>query len=1036
LTDVRTMPGDELRIAVAMNGGVSLAVWMGGATLELYRLAQGEGLYADLLAKMRMRARIDVISGTSAGGLNGAFLAAALVHGTDLRVLRDMWIATGSFAKLLRDPIREPRPISLLKGDEFFLPELRKVFAKLAAGERVPPQAAPLDLTLTATQLLGRRERLADDFGTVVEDVNHRVRFRFRRGPGLDEDSFAHPRVVDQLSLAARSSASFPGAFEASWIPMDDETRPDGKPGMREVAGGAMKDGGFVVDGGVLDNKPVEAAIEGVRGQRAGQRFRRVLLYVVPDPGEIIVDTDAGSPTLASAVWASLVTIPRNESVVTAFREARDDNRRAEEAIVARLSLASTQGAASLKRLANALFDTYTAVRRDRSVRYVVEQISQGIAQETGVGLAYRGQSERMRRELMDAALPWIPQSTDELRNPVPDPWRWGFRPALEGLHILSDALRWAGGLDYGDDSDLSGMWSRYFAVREAMRGDELDWQGVGRRLAEEDPAHLDLPAELSKWAAHPSPLPKLGVDATGLGWGAPGDHGIIRTRRQAWLTLETASTIASVAAAARRASDRSDDETGKLLELLAPEGASDLDVMRRLLQFHVVLSALGRGPEQTGQVIELMQVSAVTPDPFDPQETVDVANKLAGVQLGHFGAFYKRCWRASDWLQGRLDAAVRLTQLILSPAALRRAFGTTASGGCSEAITWLREVADASEGDLGRAWERDAEDIAAELAFLDDPDAPAPDGLPFLVAAVARRAHADIASEELPAVARAAELDAEEGSVSGTHSAEFLEAYRSLVGGSPIRRRALSQADALALLPQCRVGEEKVLSDLGTDRFATTVTTSLAVGLAAAQAKTAGLGPLGTALRITRAPVLILYLLVRHAVLGTVGQVITAVAATFGLTVVGLGLFIEGMQIVTPIGWALLISSVLAMLIRRRWMLLAIGGVALAGGLIAALVGGDLDWGALARRVLPFVAVGVFFLLIGAIPLVTGKLPRRRRIGVHLDPAFAERLLQETASYYDEVEPTLSEVEAEDLRRQVQRLTKLLRTRSGGGDG
>jgi hypothetical protein len=794
-----------------------------------------------------------------------------------------------------------------------------------------------------------------------------------------------------------------------------------------------MTESGFVVDGGVLDNKPVEAAIEGIRSQRVGQRFRRVLLYVVPDPGEIRVETAGGSPTLASAVWASLVSIPRNESVVAAFREARDDNRRAEEAIVARLSLASTQDDDSLEQLADALFDTYTVVRRDRSVRYVVDQISQGIAQESGVGLAYGGQSERMRRSLMDAELPWIPESTADLENPGPDTWRWGLRPAAEGLQILSDALRWAGGLDYGDSlPDFSGMWARYFAVRDAGRGDDLDWQAVGRRLAAEDPTDLDAPAVLSKWEAQTSPLPEFGVDATGLGWGTPGGGSTSRTQRAAWLTLETASTIASVAAAARGASTGSDDDMRRLLELLAPEGASDLDVMRRLLRFHVVLSALGRGPEQTGQVIELMQVSAVTPDPFDPEKTVDVANKLAGAQLGHFGAFYKRSWRASDWLQGRLDAAVRLAQLVLSPAALRRAFGTTTLGGRSGAIAWLREIADAeSDGDLGRAWERDSERIAAELAFLDDPEAPAPDGLPFAVAAVARRLHADIAREELSAVARAAELDAEEGSVSGSRSAEFLEAYRSIVdGGSPIRRQALSQADALELLPQCRVGEEKVLSDLGTDRFATTVTTSLAVGLAAAQAKTAGLGPLGTAMRITRAPVLFLYLLVRHAVSGTVGQVITAIAATFGLTVVGLSLFIGGMQLVTPIGWALLISSVLAMLIRGRRILLAIGGLALAGGIIAALVGGVLDWGTLGRRTLPFLAVGLFFLLIGAIPLIAGQLPRLRRIGAELDPALAERLLQETASYREEMEPTLSQAEAGNLRRQVQRLTKLLRTR------
>ncbi|MGH3117587.1 MAG: patatin-like protein, partial [Gaiellales bacterium] len=889
MSGVRSMQREELRIAVAMNGGVSLAVWMGGATLELYRLARAEGPYAELLAKTRATALVDVISGTSAGGLNGAFLAAALVHGTDLRALRDMWIATGSFAKLLRDPLREPTPASLLKGDAFFLPELRKVFAQLAAGELIPPHDAPLDLTLTATQLVGRRERLADDFGTVIEDVDHKTRFQFRRGPGLDTDSFAHPRLVDHLSVAARSSASFPGAFEASWIPMDDEAGPGGKPGMREVVGETMKLSGFVVDGGVLDNKPVEAAIEGVRRQRVGQRFRRVLLYIVPDPGELAVATEEGPPTLASVVWSSLVSIPRNESVIKAFREARDENRRAEEAIVARLSLASTQNDTSLAQLAVALFETYTAVRRDRSVRYVVDQISQGVAQMTGVGVAYGGQSERMRRSLMNVTLPWIPERTDDLWNSAPDSWGWGLRPAAEGLLLLSDALRWAGGLDYGDTApDFSDMWGRYFAVREAARGDQPDWQAVGRRLATEGAAELDFSEVLSEWAAQPTALPGLGVDVIGLEWGVPEDGATTRTRRAAWLTLETASTIGTVAAAARGARDGSDAAMSSLLELLAPNDASDMEVMERLLQFHVVMSALGRGPEQTGQVIELMQVSAVTPDPFDPQTTVDVAGKLAGAQLGHFGAFYKRSWRANDWLQGRMDAAVRLTQLILSPAALRRVFATTEAGGSSGAIAWLREIANAPPGStLARAWERDSKRISAELAFLDDHDAPAPDGLPFVVAAVARRLHAEIAAEELSTVARAAELDAEEGSVPGSRSIEFLEAYRTIVGGgSPIRRRTLSQTDALALLPQCRIGGEKVLSDdLGTDRFATTMTTTLAVSIAAAQAKTGGLGPLGAALRITRAPILILHLLVRHAVSGTIGQVITSVAATFALT-------------------------------------------------------------------------------------------------------------------------------------------------------
>ncbi|HEV8563517.1 MAG TPA: patatin-like protein [Actinomycetota bacterium] len=1031
-TGVGSTQREQLRIAVAMNGGVSLAVWMGGATLELHRLVKAEGLYADLLAKTEVAALVDVISGTSAGGLNGAFLGTALVHGTDLRPLRDMWIETGSFAKLLRDPRHEPSPASLLRGDDFFLPELRKVFALLARGELASPHDAPMDLTLTATQLVGRRERLADDFGTVIEDVDYRTRFRFSRGPGVDHDSFAHARVVDHLSLAARSSASFPGAFEASWIPMDDERQPGGKPGMRTVAGDTMMPpGGFVVDGGVLDNKPVEAAIKGIRHQRVGQRFRRVLLYVVPDPGESTVASQEASPTLASVVWSSLVSIPRNESVVTAFREARDENRRAEEAIVARLSLATTQTDASLERLALALFQTYKAVRRDRSVRYVVDQVSLGIAEMTGVGVAYGGQSERMRRALMDVALPWIPERTDDIWTATPDSWRWGMRPAAEGLLILSDALSWASRLDYGDHvPDFSTMWGRYFGVRDVGSG-EPDWQAIGRGLATEGAAELNVSAVLLKWATEPTTLPALGVDAAEVGWESPVAGKATRTQRAAWLALETASTIASVAAAARGAQSVQDADIRSLLELLAPQHASDLDVMRRLLQFHVVASALGRGPEQTSQVIELMQVSAVTPDPFDPGTAVDVAAKLAGVQLGHFGAFYKRSWRANDWLRGRLDAAVRLIQLILSPAALRRAFPQSTAGGSAAAAEWVREIADAAPGRILAAhWERDATRISGELAFLDDPGVPEPDGLPLVVAAVARRLHADIAAEELPVVARAAERDAEEGSVSGSPSAEFLEAYRSVVGdGSPIRRRTLSQADALTLLPQCRIGAERVRDDdLGTDRFATTLTTTLAVGLAAAQAKSGGLGPLGAALRFARAPILIVHLLVRNAALRPLGQVITGVAATFGLTVVGLSLFIEGMQVVTPIGWALLVSSVLALWIRGRSTLLAIGGVAAVAALVIALREGGLDWGTLRDRVWPFLAVGAFFLAVGALPSTAARLPRRR-IG-SLDSELAERLSQEAAAYYAEKEPTITEPEAGKLRRQRRRLAKLLRTR------
>jgi len=73
---------EEVRIALVMNGGVSLAVWMGGVTTEIFRLVtQTHPVYREILKLTNSVAKVDVISGTSAGGVNGAALAIALLYG-------------------------------------------------------------------------------------------------------------------------------------------------------------------------------------------------------------------------------------------------------------------------------------------------------------------------------------------------------------------------------------------------------------------------------------------------------------------------------------------------------------------------------------------------------------------------------------------------------------------------------------------------------------------------------------------------------------------------------------------------------------------------------------------------------------------------------------------------------------------------------------------------------------------------------------------------------------------------------------------
>jgi hypothetical protein len=46
---------------------------------------------------------------------------------------------------------------------------------------------------------------------------------------------------------------------------------------------------------------------------------------------------------------------------------------------------------------------------------------------------------------------------------------------------------------------------------------------------------------------------------------------------------------------------------------------------------------------------------------------------KLTGIRLGHFAAFYRRSWRANDFMWGRLDAAVRVVDMLIDAPRARK---------------------------------------------------------------------------------------------------------------------------------------------------------------------------------------------------------------------------------------------------------------------------------------------------------------------------------------------------------------------------
>ena len=118
----------ELRLALVCYGGSSLAIYMHGVTKELHRLVRasalarrGAGGWRRVAERarastggcsarspsatgkgVRTRVVVDVVAGTSAGGINGVCLAKALAHNLSLDVFRDLWFERGDIDELLR----------------------------------------------------------------------------------------------------------------------------------------------------------------------------------------------------------------------------------------------------------------------------------------------------------------------------------------------------------------------------------------------------------------------------------------------------------------------------------------------------------------------------------------------------------------------------------------------------------------------------------------------------------------------------------------------------------------------------------------------------------------------------------------------------------------------------------------------------------------------------------------------------------------------------------------------------------------------
>lgn len=392
------IPTQEVRFAVVMYGGVSLAIYMNGVTQELFEMVKAtapsnshsqktqftssqltgsgrvyrklgqllgsrlsatdkETTLADIEANphtpISTRFIIDILSGTSAGGINAIFLAKALANDQSIKGLKDLWINEGDIGKLINDSESlkglqgfklKPTPESLLNSERMYIKLLEALdqmeSTKSSKYNITSPYVNELDLYVTATNIRGQSVpiQLADK--TVYERLHRQVfHFVFSAEESGGRNDFKSPNDPF-LAFCARSTSAFPLAFEPMTLQDAEDIliklgRYNAKDAQeweqqffqkyeqsnrlekqtnsqREIPFNQQAFG----DGGYLDNKPFSYAIDEILRHSSEVPVNRKLIYIDPSPKHPeFIQQPKDKPNVIENSVAALLTLPRYETI-------------------------------------------------------------------------------------------------------------------------------------------------------------------------------------------------------------------------------------------------------------------------------------------------------------------------------------------------------------------------------------------------------------------------------------------------------------------------------------------------------------------------------------------------------------------------------------------------------------------------------------------------------------------------------------------------------------------------------------------------
>lgn len=658
--------------------------------------------------QLRLRILPDILTGASAGGINAIFLAQAIHSGQSLEPLTDLWLTNADvdrlvdpdarpvwrFAKFWAQPIAEwllRRPGNVVSesvapetraevrhkvshfirgrwfqppfsGDNFsaMLFDALEAMRTGASGQPLLPPGHPIDLFVTATDFRGYRELLRLHSPPVVEESEHRMPIGFAAKVPLDAGGdLADPL---ELTLAARATASFPGAFPAlrleeidrlarrrqrSWDGRERFLRRIMPVHSREEATHHVS----LIDGSVLINKPFGNAMEALRGRPAQREVDRRFVYIDPHPDRFSVMQEERVRRVGffEAIFGSVSIIPREQPIRDNLHAIEQQSRNAErlQRIVAGLR-------PDVDDAVERLFGRTFFLDRPTPARLKTWRAKAQKAAAEGAGYAFEAYAQTKLSGII-AQLAMLTHCS------IP-------RPGLVDLRAVEGALlREAGARGLASLSDSGGGANE--AAIAFFRAHDLGFRIrrlrlLARRLARDWEVDPEIPDDMLDVARD-----KV-YDILSLYFDRDGS---------APLGEEFAPLAAEVLArpgavldylGSRRLLPETDDRAEVML-------ADALEQMPRPLRRRMLLTYLGF-PFYDVATLPLLRDESLTEydpvkvDRISPDDAGSIRDggaraTLRGIEFYNFGAFFSRAYRENDYLWGRLHGAERMIDLVCS---------------------------------------------------------------------------------------------------------------------------------------------------------------------------------------------------------------------------------------------------------------------------------------------------------------------------------------------------------------------------------